>query len=177
MRSRTKERKEKWVQTIRKDAKTAMEKKDKETRDKKKVRIKEGFTQTWSRSEKMTEAIFERSTKRKNFRGYVDEGNKLRRKKSREMRSRTKEVKKKRDKEMIRKRKLRSRKQEIGWNKGIETKRRRRKKTRKKVKKRKWRNEGKKEKKKQKWKEKAKKQEIGKTGDKEERKKVERRGQ
>ena len=62
----------------------------------------------------MTEAIFERSTKRKIFRGYVDEGNKLRRKKSREMRSRTKEVKKKRDKEMIRKRKLRSRKQEIG---------------------------------------------------------------
>ena len=65
MRSRTKERKEKWVQTIRKDAKTAMEKKDKETRDKKQeVRIKEGFTQTWSRSEKMTEAILERSTKR-----------------------------------------------------------------------------------------------------------------
>ena len=57
----------------------------------------------------MTEAIFERGTKKIIFRGHGDEGNKLRRRKSREMRSRTKEVKKKRDKEMIRKRKLRSR--------------------------------------------------------------------
>ena len=47
MRSRPKEREKTRVQTIRKDAKTAMEKKDKETRDKKQeVRIKEGFTQT-----------------------------------------------------------------------------------------------------------------------------------
>ena len=43
------------------------------------------------------------------FRGYGDAGNKLRRRKSRQMRSGTKEVKKKRDKEIIWKRKMRSR--------------------------------------------------------------------
>ena len=48
--------------------------------------------------------------KKKNFRGYGDVGNKLRRRKSREVRPRTKEIKKKRDKDTIsKKRKMRSR--------------------------------------------------------------------
>ena len=47
------------------------------------------------------------------FRGYGDEGNKLRRRKSREMRSRTQEVKKKRNKEIISKREMRSRNKRV----------------------------------------------------------------
>ena len=64
MRSRTKEREKKWVQTIRKDAKTAMEKKDKETRDKKNKRLesKKGPHKHEAEVKKMTEAIFERCT-------------------------------------------------------------------------------------------------------------------
>ena len=73
-----------------------MVKKDKETRDKKQeVRVKEGFTQKMKQKRKTDRRQFSQSAQKIIFRRYGDEGNKLRRRKSREITSRTKEVKKK----------------------------------------------------------------------------------
>ena len=70
---------------------------------------KKGSHKKWSRSEKWQRQYSKGAQKRLFFIGYGDEGNKLRRRRPREMRPRTKGVKKKRDKEIIWKRKMRSR--------------------------------------------------------------------